>query len=188
MSIVFICASDFLHLASNDFANSHSCLYTSARATHFVSTKSYLLEMVLIYSSWVIPYFSLSTFSFSSRCFCLSLSKSSTAVFAADATSALNLSTSKVSVCCELVLLDNKLSASIQAYNLSCSSSRVSISSSFKGTGFLFAIIICVLVCTFSCPCHHRQNVTNHHLRQLTEQHAVEAPILQPLLQHQTYQ
>lgn len=176
LPIILIHSSDFLYLSFKEEAKARSFSMMFRSPSHLERTISYLSDREAMYSSWVIPNFSLSFLSFSSRCFCLSFNKFSTADFAADATSALNFSTSKLSVGCEPVLLDNELSASIQVCNLSCSSSRVSISSSFKGTGFLFAIIICVLVCTFSCPSHHRQNVTNRHLHQQTEQHAVEAP------------
>ena len=188
LPIILIQSSDFLYLSFKEKAKARSFSIMFRSPSHLERTISYLSDRIPMYSSWVIPNFSLSFLSFSSRCFCLSSNKFSTADFAADATSALNFSTSMLSVGCEPILLDNELSAFMQVCNLSCNSSRVSIASSFKGTGFLFAIIICVLVCTFSCPCHHRQNVTNHHLRQLTKLHEVEALTLQPLLQHQTYQ
>lgn len=188
LPIILIQSSDFLYLSFKEKAKARSFSIMFRSSSHLERTISYLSDRVPMYSSWVIPNFSLSFLSFSSRCFCLPSNKSSTADFAADATSALNFSTSMLSVGCEPILLDNELSAFMQVCNLSCNSSRVSIASSFKGTGFLFAIIICVLVCTFSCPCHHRQNVTNHHLRQLTKLHEVEALTQQPLLQHQTCQ
>ena len=176
LPIILIQSSDFLYLSFKEKAKARSFSIMFRSPSHLERTISYLSDRAPMYSSWVIPNFSLSFLSFSSRCFCLSSNKFSTADFAADATSDLNFFTSMLSIGCEPILLDNELSAFMQVCNLSCNSSRVSIASSFKGTGFLFAIIICVLVCTFSCPCHHRQNVTNHHLRQLTEQHAVEAP------------
>lgn len=188
LPIILIQSSDFLYLSFKEKAKARSFSIMFRSPSHLERTISYLSDRVPMYSSWVIPNFSLSFLSFSSRCFCLPSNKSSTADFAADATSTLNFSTSMLSVGCEPILPDNELSALMQVCNLSCNSSRVSIASSFKGTGFLFAIIICVLVCTFSCPCRHHQNVTNHHLRQLTKRHEVEALTLQPLLQHQTCQ
>lgn len=188
LPIILMQSSDFLYLSFKEKAKARSFSMMFKSPSHLERTISYLSDRVPMYSSWVIPNFSLSFLSFSSRCFCLSSNKSSTADFATDATSVLNFSTSMLSVGCELILPDNELSALMQVCNLSCNSSRGSIASSFKGTGFLFAIIICVLVCTFSCPCRHRQNVTNHRLRLQTELHKVEALTLQPLLQHQTYQ